>query len=801
MNKKTKLTNRIVSILSVAALTFSATGVLSSAEAEDVSITGTVKAVGAENSTVDVVVVQKDNGYIAYEGKAENGEICVPKISDGEYTVIVGKTYFASKSYDITVGAETVELNDEISRYGDLNSDGKITTVDVGIVNANAKGVSSLDEYNFKIGDVSLDGKITTVDVGMINAHAKGIKNISTIDPNEILPTNPTEEPTDEPTSEPTDPVTKPKEPQDVGIIKIDSVEKNNNSVTIDYTQAENACGARIWMWEAKSNGNDQWLTIGDPVILSNYEGADTIFKVTGLKPGTTYRYRIKAFNFYYPDGTTQTTSWGEEYWNVFTTTGTAVAEPTDPPTEPVTKPKEPQDVGIIKIDSVEKNNNSATIDYTQAENACGARLWLCESYKDNNDGSNSPIDAIILSNYADADTVFSLTDLKPNTTYYYLIQPFNFYYPDGTTKTTSWGVKYYDIFSTTDSGTVETESTIKQKYEDVTNEALSKLKLWKSKYPKTESELFKKVTIDGEEIRYYPCTPFDLSSCSIDNYLNEYESRDSDTFANNVASGSIAWDDEEEALVTISTLKGPYNGLLCVECFNTDGTLKNYIDAYADPIERTLKFVGNVGDIGKNWIKANIKSTMTTKQKIEKINEYTIQLMSDPSNTAFSFGTPDNDFPYLPEGPSANESDAEELYVNVFMRDGSGSFSWDYGLIFSSLCYAANVDVYCCSGDTFFIIENGERYYTCPKLNAYYQLGLFGVKSINQFTNVAGIDIKAMNDAIDLLNDYYVKMWVHYTGLPESEYDATEILPIDIYFAYPTKVCNNTECLSGYYA
>ena len=204
MNKKTKFKNQIVSILSVAALAVSTTGVLSNAEAEDVSITGTIKAVGAENSPVDVVVVQKDNGYIAYEGKAENGEICVPKISDGEYTVMIGKTYFASKSYDVTVGAETVEINDEISRYGDLNSDGKITTVDVGIVNANAKGVSSLEEYKFKIGDVNLDDKITTVDVGMVNAHAKGIKNLSTIDPNEILPTEPTEEPTDEPTSEPT---------------------------------------------------------------------------------------------------------------------------------------------------------------------------------------------------------------------------------------------------------------------------------------------------------------------------------------------------------------------------------------------------------------------------------------------------------------------------------------------------------------------------------------------------------------------------------------------------------------------
>ena len=368
MNKKTKLTKRITSLLSSAAIAVSVTGVLSNAASDEMSITGTVKANGSEAASVAVIVIDKDSSNAVFSGTAENGEINVPKLTEGEYTVIFGKTYYASRAYDVTVGAETVELNAEISRYGDLNSDGEITTADVAIVNAHAKNISVLEDYNFKLGDVNIDGAITTADCGMINSHARGVKDLKVIDPDPIIPTEPTEpsEPSTEPTTEPD---TKPKEPQDVGIIKLDSVEINNTSATIDYTQAKNACGARIWAWEAKQNGNDEWQTIGDPVILSNYRGDDTIFELTGLKAGTTYRYRIKAFNFYYPDGTTQTTSWGDEYWNVFTTTGTAVQQPTNP----TTAPKAPE------YDSVDYSNGTVNVKL-KTNGAYGYRLWYADN-------------------------------------------------------------------------------------------------------------------------------------------------------------------------------------------------------------------------------------------------------------------------------------------------------------------------------------------------------------------------------------------------------------------------------------
>ncbi len=59
---------------------------------------------------------------------------------------------------------------------GDVNLDGSITTADVGLANAQAKGTKELSDDAFKRADVNLDGKVTTADVGIINAYAKGVK-------------------------------------------------------------------------------------------------------------------------------------------------------------------------------------------------------------------------------------------------------------------------------------------------------------------------------------------------------------------------------------------------------------------------------------------------------------------------------------------------------------------------------------------------------------------------------------------------------------------------------------------------
>ena len=56
---------------------------------------------------------------------------------------------------------------------GDINGDGRINVSDVGLANAHAKKVSTLEGYQFDCANVNGDARITISDVGLLNAHAK----------------------------------------------------------------------------------------------------------------------------------------------------------------------------------------------------------------------------------------------------------------------------------------------------------------------------------------------------------------------------------------------------------------------------------------------------------------------------------------------------------------------------------------------------------------------------------------------------------------------------------------------------
>ena len=62
---------------------------------------------------------------------------------------------------------------------GDINGDGKVTTLDYMKVNADLTGTVTLTEYELKCADViGTDGKVTTADAMRINAHVKGTKHL-----------------------------------------------------------------------------------------------------------------------------------------------------------------------------------------------------------------------------------------------------------------------------------------------------------------------------------------------------------------------------------------------------------------------------------------------------------------------------------------------------------------------------------------------------------------------------------------------------------------------------------------------
>ncbi len=138
----------------------------------DVSGTVTTPGIDAE---VTVTVATAD-GETVSEAKAANGEYTIPELEDGEYVITFAAEGYVTRSYAATVTNGEIDIEAELHAAGDINGDGIITTVDVGLANAHAKGSKTLEDYDFEVAEVSGDEKITTVDVGMINATAKGVK-------------------------------------------------------------------------------------------------------------------------------------------------------------------------------------------------------------------------------------------------------------------------------------------------------------------------------------------------------------------------------------------------------------------------------------------------------------------------------------------------------------------------------------------------------------------------------------------------------------------------------------------------
>ena len=98
-------------------------------------------------------------------------------VAEGTYTMTVSKKNHVTRTEKVVVGATTVTKNMKVHPKGDINGDGKITTLDYMKVNAYVKGTITLTEYELKCADViGTDGKVTTADAMRINAHVKGTK-------------------------------------------------------------------------------------------------------------------------------------------------------------------------------------------------------------------------------------------------------------------------------------------------------------------------------------------------------------------------------------------------------------------------------------------------------------------------------------------------------------------------------------------------------------------------------------------------------------------------------------------------
>lgn len=107
--------------------------------------------------------------------KGNTAEYSIEGVAPGTYTMKVMKNNHVTREYTVTVSTENVTQDVEIWLLGDVNGDGKVTTIDFVRVNSHARGVTLLSDYELKCADVvGTDGKVTTADAIRINAHAKG---------------------------------------------------------------------------------------------------------------------------------------------------------------------------------------------------------------------------------------------------------------------------------------------------------------------------------------------------------------------------------------------------------------------------------------------------------------------------------------------------------------------------------------------------------------------------------------------------------------------------------------------------
>lgn len=144
-----------------------------------VNIKNTTSSLKVKNPSVDIG--KKGSGKTDKTVKiASDGKFTVEGLADGNYEFTFKADKCVPRTYSVTVKNGSFKLDKvELHLCGDTNGDGKITTADIGRINADIHKTKAIsDKYDFAVSDTNSDGKLTTADIGKINAHIRGTKNL-----------------------------------------------------------------------------------------------------------------------------------------------------------------------------------------------------------------------------------------------------------------------------------------------------------------------------------------------------------------------------------------------------------------------------------------------------------------------------------------------------------------------------------------------------------------------------------------------------------------------------------------------
>ena len=146
-------------------------------EASAVFVSGSVTSFNDASGDITLQLIPEGFSEPAYETivKGNTVDYYFADVAAGTYTLKVMKENHVTREYTVVVGNSSVIQDVKIHLKGDINGDGKVTTIDFVRVNSHARGVTLLSGYELKCADVvGTDGKVTTADAIRINAHAKG---------------------------------------------------------------------------------------------------------------------------------------------------------------------------------------------------------------------------------------------------------------------------------------------------------------------------------------------------------------------------------------------------------------------------------------------------------------------------------------------------------------------------------------------------------------------------------------------------------------------------------------------------
>ena len=121
-----------------------------------------------------VLIGEKGEPFYATIISGDSCDYAIERVKPGAYTLRATKANHVAREYKVAVGDSDVVRNVKLHPIGDINGDGRITTIDFGKANSHARGKSTLEGYEFKCADVNADSKVTTVDSARINAAARG---------------------------------------------------------------------------------------------------------------------------------------------------------------------------------------------------------------------------------------------------------------------------------------------------------------------------------------------------------------------------------------------------------------------------------------------------------------------------------------------------------------------------------------------------------------------------------------------------------------------------------------------------